>query len=84
MATPYRRKPAEPEVPFEPVPQRSTFWTRTKATLKYNRLTKFYLTMTRPRFDAANILELKLTKFHYHALFACTLIGNHMIITIKN
>jgi hypothetical protein len=49
---------------------------KVKARLQYNRLTKTYLSWTRPpRNPSINWLELKITKWHYHALFVSTLIG---------
>jgi hypothetical protein len=66
--------------PPEPKPQISTFWSRTKATLKYNRLTKFYLTVTRPRIGAeAAYLNVNLSKWHMHGIFVSALIGKRKL-----
>lgn len=62
--------------PYESRAPSSTFGTRLKARLKYNRLTKLYLQVRNPRvISASQVFELKLSKFHYHALFAAALIG---------
>lgn len=64
--------------PYEPRPFTVTIGDKIKAKLKYNRLTKFYLTLTRPSLKP-NIqwLEFKLTKWHHHALYASVLIGKN-------
>ena len=43
--------------------------------MKYNRLRKLYLEIRNPRVSNSQVFELKLTKFHHHALFVGALVG---------
>ena len=53
----------------------STLYTKLKARLQYNKLTKLYLKLTTiPKHET--IYTLNLTKWHYQAILACSLIGN--------
>ena len=61
----------------------STFFTKAKSYLFYNRFTKLYLTLNRQRLTEYTF-EFNMTKYHYHALLVSSFIGkNYSHINFK-
>ena len=72
----YTLPPEDAHLPvYESRPPKSSFGSKLRARIVYNRFSKWYLTMRNPKLTGHTIFELKLSKHHYHAVFAGTLIA---------